>query len=165
MAKDHSFDIVSQVDFMEVTNALDQTRKEVAQRYDFRGSVTTVDWDKEKETLTLKADSEMRLKALNDVLQTKLTKRQVSLKSLEYKPVERAAGGAVRQEIKVQNGIPQEKCKIITKFIKETKLKTQPSIQEDKIRVQAGKIDLLQELIKLLQGKDFGIDLQFINYR
>ena len=165
MAKDHSFDIVSQVDLQEVRNAVEQSKKEVGQRYDFKGSRSTIDFDVQEKTLTLNTENEVRLKALNDILQMKLAKRQVSLKSLEFGTAEKATGGTLRQVLKVRQGIASEKAKEIVQFIKQSKVKAQSQIQEDQVRVQSSKIDTLQEVIQLLKKKDFGVDLQFINYR
>jgi len=165
MAKDHSFDIVSEVDFQEVLNALEQTKKEVAQRFDFKGSNTVVDFDKTKKTITLTTESEMRLKSLTDILETKMAKRHISLKALEFGPTDKAAGGSVRQEITIVNGISIEKAKEIVKRVKQSKLKVQAQIQKDQVRVQSAKIDTLQDAIQYVKSKDFGVDLQFINYR
>jgi len=167
MAKDSSFDIVSNVDLQEVTNAIDQARKEIATRFDFKDSKTQIDWnkdDKEKQ-LTISTESDFRLKAVTDIVQLKFAKRGVSIKSLDPQAIERATGGTVRQIIKIKQGIPTEKAKEIVKFIKETKIKVQPTIQSDQIRVQSAKIDSLQEVMQILRKKDFDIDLQFINYR
>jgi len=165
MAKDHSFDIVSQVDFQEVSNAADQTKKEVSQRYDFKGCKSTVEWNAQEKTITLQTENEMRLKALADILQAKLAKRQVSLKNAEFGDTEKAAGGTAKQIVKILHGISTEKAKEIVKMIKQSKLKAQAQIQENQIRVQSSKIDFLQDVIQLVKGHDFDIDLQFINYR
>lgn len=165
MSKDHSFDIVSQVDFQEVTNAVEQSRKEVATRFDFKGSNTTVDWDLQEKKITLKTENELRLRSLRDILETKFAKRQVSLKCLDEGEMESATGGSVRQVLTIKQGIASDKAKEIVKFIKAAKLKAQPLIQEDQIRVQSAKIDDLQSVIQLVKSHDFGIDLQFINYR
>ncbi len=165
MSKDHSFDIVSQVDLQEVTNAIEQTKKEIGQRYDFKDSKSTVVWNKDEKSVVIQTESEFRLKAVIDILETKFVKRGISLKALEHTPVEKATGGTVRQSIKIRQGIPSDKAKEIVKFVKETKLKVQAQIQEDQVRVQAAKIDALQEIIRVLRNHDFGIDLQYINYR
>jgi uncharacterized protein YajQ (UPF0234 family) len=163
MAKENSFDIVSKTDYAEVTNAINQTRKEVSQRFDFKGSKALVDmFDKD---LILSAEDETKLRNMNDVLQSKLVKRGVSLKALDYQKIEPAAGGTVRQIVKIQQGIPTEKAKEIVKFIKDTKLKVQASIQGDIVRVSGKDRDTLQEVIARLKAKDFGIDMQFDNYR
>ena len=159
-----SFDIVSKVDEQEVDNAVNQAIKEMSQRYDFKGSKSEIKWEK-KEEVTIIADDDYKLKAVIDILQTKLAKRGVSLKSLEYGKVEDASGGLKRQVIKILQGIPQEKAKEISKFIKELKLKVEAQIQADQIRVSGKKIDDLQEAIRSLREKDFKIALQFVNMR
>ena len=165
-SKDHSFDIVSEVNLQEVDNAVTQAKKELAQRFDFKGSESSMELDKLEKTITLKTENEYRLKTLIDLIQTKCVKRGVSLKSLQYEKVESGmVGGSVKQVIKIQNGIPSDKAKDIVKYIKESKLKVQPQIQSEQVRVQAVKIDDLQALIGMLRQKDFNVDLQFINYR
>ena len=165
-SKDHSFDIVSEVNLQEVDNAVTQAKKELAQRFDFKGSESSMELDKLEKTITLKTENEYRLKTLVDLVQTKCVKRGVSLKSLQYEKVESGmVGGSVKQVIKIQNGIPSDKAKDIVKYIKESKLKVQPQIQSEQVRVQAVKIDDLQALIGMLRQKDFNVDLQFINYR
>ena len=166
MAKDHSFDIVSEVNMQEVDNAVTQANKELDQRFDFKGSHSTMQLDKAEKTITLKTESEYRLKTLVDLIQTKCVKRGVSLKSLQYEKVETGmVGGSVKQIIKIQNGIPSEKAKDIVKYIKELKMKVQAQIQSEQVRVQAAKIDDLQALMGALRQKNFDVDLQFINYR
>lgn len=163
MAKENSFDIVSKTDYAEISNAVNQTRKEVSQRFDFKGSKALVDvFDND---LILSAEDETKLRNMNDVLQSKLVKRGISLKALDYQKVEPSAGGTVRQVVKVQQGIPTDKAKEIVKFIKDTKLKVQASIQGDTVRVSGKDRDTLQEIISKLKEKDFGIDMQFSNYR
>lgn len=163
MAKDSSFDIVSQVDMQEVDNAVNQTNKEISQRYDFKNSKANVTL--EGEDIKIIADDDLKLRAVVDVLETRLIRRKVSIKNLEYTKVEEAGGGLVRQIAKVKQGIASDKAKQIVKDIKSTKIKVQPSIMEDKVRVSAKKIDDLQEIIQLLKEKDYGIELQFTNYR
>ena len=165
MSKDHSFDIVSQVDLQEVTNAVEQARKEVATRFDFKGSNTQIEWNLQEKKITLKTENELRLRSVRDILDTKFAKRHVSMKCIEEAPLENATGGSVRQVLTIKQGIESDKAKEIVKFIKASKLKGQAQIQEDQVRVQAGKIDDLQSVIQLLKTQDFGIDLQFINYR
>lgn len=163
MAKENSFDIVSKTDYAELTNAINQTTKEISQRFDFKGSRATVELlDKD---LILSAEDETRLRNMNDILQSKLVKRGVSLKALDYQKIEPAAGGTVRQTVKVQQGIPTEKAKEVVKFIKDSKLKVQASIQGDTVRVSGKDRDTLQEVIARLKAKDFGIDMKFDNYR
>ncbi len=165
-SKDHSFDTVSQVDMQEIDNAVQQAKKELAQRFDFKGSNSSIELDKALKTITLKTENEFRLKTLVDLLQTKSVKRNVSLKSLQYGTVETGmVGGSVKQIITIQSGIPQDKAKEIVKFIKDLKMKVQPQIQSDQVRVQAPKIDDLQSVIQVLKKHDFGVDLQFVNFR
>ena len=163
MAQQNSFDIVSEVDRAEVTNAIQQTVKEVRQRFDFKGSSATVAL--EKEELILTAEDETKLRNMNDILQQKLVRRSVPLKALSYGTVDPAAGGTVRQRVQIQQGIPQEKAKEVVKFIKDSKAKVQASIQGDVVRVSGKDRDTLQDIIAKLKAKDFGIDMQFSNYR
>jgi uncharacterized protein YajQ (UPF0234 family) len=163
MAQQNSFDIVSQVDMAEVKNALDQTMKEVRQRFDFKGSHAEVRI--EEKDLVLAAEDETRLRNMNDILQQKLVRRGVPLKALSYGRVEPAAGGTVRQHAAIQQGIPAEKAREIVKFIKETKVKVQAAIQGDTVRVTGRDRDTLQDVIAQLKSKDFGINMQFTNYR
>ncbi len=163
MAQQNSFDIVSNVDRAEMTNAINQTLKEVRQRFDFKGSAANVVL--EKEALVLTAEDETKLRNMNDILQQKLVRRGVPLKALSYGRVEPAAGGTVRQEVAIQQGIPQDKTKEIVKFIKDSKAKVQASIQADVVRVSGKDRDTLQDIIAKLKANDFGIDMQFTNYR
>ena len=166
MAKDHSFDIISEVDIQEVDNAIVQANKELAQRFDFKGSMSSIDLDKTAKTITLKTENEYRLKALTDLVQTRCVKRNVSLKALQYGKIESGmVGGSVKQVITIQNGIPSEKAKEIIKAIKETKFKVQAQIQSEQVRAQAPKIDDLQAVMQILRQRDFGLDLQFVNFR
>ncbi len=165
MAAESSFDIVCKVDMQEVDNAVNQALKEIGQRFDFKGSKSEIILDKLKGTLTLSSEDDFRLKSLNDVLQSKIIKRGISLKALSYGKVEPAAGGSVRQVITMQQGIPQEKAKEIVKLIKNTKLKVNASIQQDQVRVTGKSRDDLQAVIAMLKGEDLGIDMQFVNYR
>ena len=165
-SNDHSFDIVSEVSLQETDNAVQQAKKELAQRFDFKGSQSSIELDKSEKTITLKTENDYRLKTLVDLLQTKCVKRNVSLKGLQFGKVEAGmVGGSVKQVITIQNGIPTEKAKEITKSIKEMKWKVQTQIQNDQVRVQAPKIDDLQAVIAFLRQKDFSIDLQFVNFR
>lgn len=163
MAQQNSFDIVSQVDRAEIGNALNQTMKEVRQRFDFKGSNAAV--VVEKDDLVLTAEDETRLRNMNDILQQKLVRRGVPLKALNYGRAEPAAGGTLRQHVAVQQGIPADKAKDIVKFIKDTKVKVQAAIQGDTVRVTGRDRDTLQEVIAQLKAKDFGINMQFTNYR
>jgi len=165
-SKDHSFDIVSQVDMQEVDNAVQQAKKELSQRFDFKGSDSSMELDKTQKTITLKTENEYRLKTLVDLLQTKCVKRNVSLKALKFEKLETGMiGGSVKQVVTIQSGIPSDKAKEIVKSIKESKIKVQAQIQEDQVRVQSPKIDDLQAAIAYTKQKDFGIDLQFLNFR
>ncbi len=163
MAKDNSFDVVSKTDYSEVDNALNQTRKELSQRFDFKGSKTLI--TVHEKDLIISAEDDIKLKNLNEIMQSKLVRRGVSLKALSYGPKEPAAGGTVRQIIKIQQGIPQDKAKEIVKYIKRVKMKVQASIQGDLVRVSGKKRDDLQAVMAKLKKKDFGIDMQFDNYR
>lgn len=165
MAKQNSFDVVSKVEIDEVRNAVNQALKEVFQRFDLKGSDSSIELDDKNAELTLGSADEYRLKAVIDILQSKLVKRGVSLKALEYGSIEPAAKGSVRQTISLQQGIPTEKAKEIVKTIKQAKLKVQAAIQADSVRVSGKDRDVLQEVIALLKGTDFGIDMQFDNYR
>ena len=163
MAQQNSFDIVSDVDRAEVTNAIHQTIKEVRQRFDFKGSSANVVL--EQTELVLTAEDETKLRNMNDILQQKLVRRGVPLKALSYGNVEPAAGGTVRQHVQIQQGIPQEKAKEIVRFIKDSKVKVQAAIQGDVVRISGKDRDTLQEVIAKLKAKDFGIHMQFTNYR
>lgn len=165
MADQHSFDVVSEVDMQEVKNVVDQTTKEIRQRFDFKGSKSELTLkEKEKEVVVI-SDDEYKLKAVLDILKGKCVKRQVSLKALNYGKIEQALGGTVRQVISIQSGIIDEKAKAIVKKVKDGKFKAQTQIQGDQIRVQSKNKDELQAVIAFLKEQDFGIDLQFTNYR
>ncbi len=159
-----SFDIVSKVDLQEVSNAIQQALKEIHTRYDLKDSKSDIQMDG-KEALVLTSADDFKLKAVNDVLQGKLVKRSVPLKALTYGAIEPAAGSTVRQRITMQQGIPIEKAREIVKLIKNSKKKVQASIQGDLVRVSGKDRDTLQEIIALLRQNDFGIDMQFTNYR
>ena len=165
MAKDSSFDVVSQVDVPEVVNAVHQAQKEMEQRFDFRGSKSSIEFDEKNSTLTLVGDDDFKLRNVIDILEGKFSKRGVSLRALDYGKVEPAAGGTVRQVATLRQGIPQEKAKEITKVVRDSKIKVQATIQGDQVRISGAKKDDLQTVIALLKEQDFGIDLQFINYR
>ncbi len=162
---ENSFDIVSRVDLQEVSNAVQQAMKEIGQRFDFRGSKSAIELDNDKNEVLLTSDDEYRLKSVVDILQGKLVKRKLSLKSLTYGKIESALSGTVKQVITLQQGIPVDKAKEIVKIIKREKLKVQSEIQKDQVRVRAKKIDDLQSVITLLKEKDLGIHMEFINYR
>ena len=165
MAKQNSFDVVSEVDLAEVKNAVNQATKEIHQRYDLKGSDSSIDFDDKQGVLTLSSADEFRLEAVKGILQQKLVRRGVSLKALNYATVEPAAKGAVRQVVTLQSGIPTEKARDIVKLIKNAKLKVQAAIQGDLVRVSGKDRDTLQEVIAMLKEEDFGIDMQFTNYR
>jgi uncharacterized protein YajQ (UPF0234 family) len=158
-----SFDIVSKVDPQEIDNALNQTRKEVGQRYDFKDSKTEIRED--EKGFTIISDDDYKVKAVVDVLQSKLVRRGVSLKALEYGPIEPAAGGLAKQAITVQQGIDTEKGKQLVKILKDSKLKVQAQIQGEQVRVTGKKRDDLQQAIQLLRQQDVGLPLQFVNFR
>jgi cyclic-di-GMP-binding protein len=161
---ENTFDIVSKVDLQEVTNAIQQALKEVHTRFDLKDSKSNIVLDG-KDAIVLTSVDEFKLKAVNDVFQQKLVIRGVPLKALTYGPVETAAGSTVRQRITMQQGIPVEKARDIVKVIKNSKKKVQASIQGDLVRVSGKDRDALQEIIALLRSSDFGIDMQFTNYR
>ncbi|MDA8099096.1 MAG: YajQ family cyclic di-GMP-binding protein [Nitrospiraceae bacterium] len=163
MAAENSFDIVSKIEMTEVTNAVTQATKEISQRFDFKGSKSNI--TEEKDALVVISDDEYKLKSVVDILQGKLVKRGVPIKNLTYGKVEPALGGMVRQRITLQQGIPTDKAKEIVKTIKDAKMKVQASIQSDQVRVSGKNRDDLQAVIALLKGKEFGIELQFTNYR
>ena len=162
---EHSFDIVSKVDLQEVSNAVQQAMKEISQRFDFRGSKSKIEVDKEKNELHIVSDGDYKLKSVIDILQSKLIKRNVPLKALDYGKIESALSGTVKQVVTLQQGIPAEKAKEIVKIIKNTKIKVQAEIQKDQLRVRAKKIDDLQSVMNLLKEKDLGIHVEFLNYR
>ncbi|MGZ4825327.1 MAG: YajQ family cyclic di-GMP-binding protein [Terriglobales bacterium] len=161
---DNSFDIVSKIDLQEVSNAMQQAMKEIHTRFDLKDSKSNIALEG-KDAIVLSSADEFKLKAINDVFQQKLVKRGVPLKGLTYGKIETAAGSTVRQRITMQQGIPIEKAREIVKKIKDSKKKVQASIQGDLVRVSGRDRDSLQEVIALLKNSDFGIDMQFTNYR
>jgi uncharacterized protein YajQ (UPF0234 family) len=161
---ENSFDIVSKVDLQEVSNAIQNALKEIHTRFDLKDSKSEVQLEG-KDAIVLSSVDEYKLKAVNDILQGKLVKRGVPLKALTYGAAEPAAGSTVRQKITMQQGIPTEKAKEIVRVIKDSKKKVQASIQGDSVRVSGKDRDTLQEIMALLRGRDFGIDMQFTNYR
>ena len=163
MAAENSFDVVSKIEMTEVTNAVTQAMKEISQRFDFKGSKSSI--TEEKDALVVLSDNEFKLKSVIDILQAKLVKRGVPIKNLTYGKMESALGGTVRQRITLQQGIPTDKAKEIVKAIKDAKMKVQASIQADQVRVSGKNRDELQAVIQLLKDKDFKLDLQFTNYR
>ncbi len=166
MAGTSSFDITSTIDLQEVDNALNQARKEVAQRYDFKGSAVGMDLDQKDHTLTLTAEDNFKLSALWEVVQTRMVRRGVPVKNLKPGKVEAASGGTVRQVVTLQMGIPTEAAREIVKFLKDAKMKkVQVAIQGDQVRLSSQSKDDLQAAMQALRGQDFGIALQFGNYR
>ena len=163
MAKDCSFDVVSEVNMQELDNAINQTKKEISQRYDFKGSKSQIDL--EHNEVKILSESEYKLNAVIDILQSKVIKRGISLKAITYGKIEPAAGGMVRQYLIIQNGIDKEKGRKIVSTIKGLKLKVQAQIMEDRIRVTGKNKDYLQNAIQVLKEKDFNIPLQFSNFR
>ena len=163
MAQEFSFDVVSKTDMQEVSNAIQQAQKELAQRFDFKGSKSSIELTGEE--IVLVSDDESKLRSVKDIVETKLVKRGVNLKAIDYQKIEPAAGSTVRQHAKIVQGIEIEKAKAVVKHIKDAKLKVQASIQSDQVRVTGRNKDDLQTAIALLKGKDFGIPLQFTNYR
>jgi uncharacterized protein YajQ (UPF0234 family) len=157
---------VSEISIQELDNAVHQASKELENRFDFKGSTSSIELDKTLKTVTLKTENEFRLKTLVDMLQTKCVKRGVSLKALEFGKVETGmVGGSVKQVITIQSGLVSEKAKEIVKSIKDLKMKVQATIQSDQVRVQAVKIDDLQAVMGYLRKQDYGVDLQFVNFR
>jgi hypothetical protein len=165
MADEHSFDIVSRVDLQEVSNAVQQAVKEIGQRFDFKGSKTSLELDKDKSEIGIISDDEYKLKSVIEILKNKLVKRNVPLKTLLFGKIEKAAGETLRQTLTLQQGISTERAKEIVKLIKDTKIKAQSEIQKDQVRVRAKKIDDLQSVIAMLKSKEFDFNIEFINYR
>jgi hypothetical protein len=161
-----SFDITSTIDFQEVDNALNQARKEVGQRYDFKGATAAIDLSLAEKTLTLTTDDEMKMNAMWEIVQTRLVRRGVAVKNFKAATSETAAGGKVRRVVTIQQGIPIDAAREIVKFIKDRKLtKVQASIQADQVRVTSPSKDELQDAMRALREHDFGVALQFGNYR
>lgn len=164
MASDNSFDVVSKLDLQELRNAVDQAMKEIKTRFDLKDSKSDISIEGE-EAVQLASADEYKLEAVKEILQQKMVKRGISLKALTWGKLEPATGSSVRQKVTLQQGIPTEKAKDIVKLIKDSKKKAQASIQGDTVRVSSKDRDTLQEVIALLKGHDFGIDMQFTNYR
>ena len=162
---ENTFDIVSKVELPEVLNAIQQAMKEILQRFDLKDSKSTIELNEKEHKILLASKDEFKLKAITEVLEGKLVKRKVPLKALTFGPIQPAAGSTVRQEVAMQQGIPTEKAREIVKSIKDTKKKVQASIQGDLVRVSGKDRDTLQEIIQHLRAHDFGIDMQFTNYR
>ncbi len=165
MANEHTFDISCETDLQEVDNAVNMAMKEIGQRFDFKGSVSDIKLDKNKGIIQIVSDDEYKLKSVIEILMSKLVKRKVEVKAFSFGNIEKGAGNSVKQEAKIQQGIPQDKAKEIVKIIKNTKLKVNASIQENKVRVKGKKIDDLQQIMSILKNEDFDIALQFVNFR
>jgi uncharacterized protein YajQ (UPF0234 family) len=165
MADTYSFDIVSEIDWQEIDNAVNQTRKEILQRYDFKGSKATIDYSQKDKTITIMGDDDYKTKAIIDMLQNKFVKRHIPLKSMKYKTPEQAGGGMIRQLIEVQQGISKDNAKFIVKIIKDSKIKVQAAIQDEQVRVSGRDKDLLQDTIQLIKNADLDFAVQFTNYR
>ena len=163
MAAENSFDIACKLDMQEVANAINQTQREIETRYDLKGSKNEI--KQEKMVITITSGDDMKLKAVLDILQSKLHRRGIDLKALTMGDPESAAGGTVRQTVTLQDGVPQEKAREIVRLIKDSKIRVQASIQENQVRVSGKNRDDLQAIIALVKGKELGIALQFTNYR
>ncbi len=162
---ENTFDIVSKIDLNEVSNAIQQASKEIQTRYDLKDSKSSIELNEKDHKIQLASADDYKLKAVTEILSQKLVKRNVPLKGLQYGAITPASQGSVRQEVSLQQGIPIEKARDVVKLIKDSKLKVQASIQGDLVRVSGKDRDTLQQVISLLKGKDFGIDMQFTNYR
>ncbi|MBI1933578.1 MAG: YajQ family cyclic di-GMP-binding protein [Ignavibacteriales bacterium] len=165
MAQNFSFDIVSEVDFQEIDNAINQAKKEIIQRYDLKDSNTSIDLSKSDKTITLNSKDEYGIKTSVDILQSKFIKRKISLKVMKLNEIESASGGRVKQIIQLQNGISKENAKHITKLIKDLKLKVNAQIMDEQVRVQGAKKDELQAVINFIRDTDLDFPVQFVNYK
>ncbi|MBZ0198234.1 MAG: YajQ family cyclic di-GMP-binding protein [Ignavibacteriaceae bacterium] len=165
MAQNHSFDIVSEIDFQEADNAVNQALKEIMQRYDLKDSHTTIELNKKEKTISINTKDDYSLKSSIDILQTKFLRRNISIKALKYNEPETASGGRLKQKIDLQSGVSKENSKLITKLIKDSKLKVTTQIQDEQVRVQATKIDDLQSVIQLVKDADFNFPTQFVNMK
>lgn len=165
MAKDSSFDVVSVVNLQEIDNAINQANKEISTRYDFKGSNCRIEWNKTQNQISIDADDDFRLKSVQDILHSKFVRRGIDLNALNYGKPEQASGGTVRQIAGIQQGIDPDKGREINKFVKNSKLKVQVAIEGDKVRVSGKNKDDLQKVIQLLKEHDFGLPLQFTNFR
>lgn len=165
MADNYSFDIVSEIDWQEIDNAVNQTRKEILQRYDFKGSKATIEYSQKDKTITIMGDDDYKTKAIIDMLQNKFVKRHIPLKSMKYHTPEQAGGGMIRQLIDVQQGISKDNAKLIVKIIKDSKIKVQAAIQDEQVRVSGRDKDLLQDTIQLVKNAELDFAVQFTNYR
>ena len=165
MAQQYSFDVVSEADQQEVDNAINQARKEIDQRYDFKGSNTIIEWDPKERNITLHTSDDMKLRALTETLNGKMIKRGISMKALAYQKVEQATGSSLRQTVKIKHGLEGEQAKQITKAVKDLKLKVQAQIQGDAVRITGKSKDDLQTAIAALKGLNLDFPIQFTNFR
>jgi cyclic-di-GMP-binding protein len=165
MAQQNSFDIVSEVNLQEVDNAVNQAQKEIIQRYDFKGIHTSIELDQKEKKIVLTTSDEFHLKSVVDILQSKLIKRSVPVKALSYGTIEQASGKGVRQAVILKIGITKDDAKVITKLVKDSKLKVQAQIMDDQVRVSGKNKDDLQAIMALIRNHDFSFALQFVNYR
>ena len=165
MAQNHSFDIVSEIDLQEADNAVNQALKEIHQRYDLKDSNTSIELNKKDKNISINTKDDYSLKASIDILQTKFIRRGISVKALKLKEPESAAGGRLKQIIELQSGISKENAKIITKMIKDSKLKVNAQIQDEQVRVQGPKIDDLQNIIQMIKDADLNFPTQFVNMK
>jgi len=161
----NSFDIVSEINWQEIDNAINQTRKEIQQRYDFKGSKSSIEMNQKDKTLTVLADDDYKLRSVVDILQNKFVKRSVPLKAFKYKEAEPAHTGMVRQVVEVLQGISKDNARMIVKMIKDKKMKVQAAIMDDQVRVSGKSKDDLQEVINLIKNADLDFAVQFVNYR
>lgn len=166
MAKDASFDVVSEVDLQEVRNAVDQAKREISQRFDFKNTGSSIELGEDKDpTIVIRSNTEQKVKDCVKVLEEKLVKRQVPLKALQRGEIQQAAGATARQQLTLNQGISSDKAREIVKYIKDLKVKAQVAVQGEQVRVSSKSIDLLQDIMGQLKEKDFGIPIQFTNYR
>jgi|SRR4030095_2370444 len=165
MADNYSFDIVSEINWQEIDNAINQARKEILQRYDFKGSKSSIEYSQKDKTITIMGDDDYKAKAVIDMLQNKFVKRGIPLKAMKYKAPEQASGGMIRQDIDVMQGISKDNAKLIVKIIKDSKIKVQAAIQDEQVRVSSRDKDALQEAIAKVKGAELDFAVQFVNYR
>ncbi|HEY3250383.1 MAG TPA: YajQ family cyclic di-GMP-binding protein [Ignavibacteria bacterium] len=165
MAENYSFDIVSEINWQEIDNSINQARKEIQQRYDFKGSKSSIDYSQKDKTITIMGDDDYKLRAVIDILQNKFVKRGIPLKAMKYKAAEQAGGGMLKQVIEVQQGISKDNTKLIVKLIKDAKLKVQAAIQDEQVRVSGRSKDDLQSAIALVKNAELDFAVQFVNYR
>lgn len=161
----NSFDIVSEINWQEIDNSVNQARKELLQRYDFKGSKSSIEVNQKEKQLVVTADDDYKLRSVNDILQNKFVKRSVPLKAMKYDAPESAHGGMLRQIIQIQHGISKDNARLIVKLIKDTKLKVQAAIQDEQVRVSSKSKDDLQKVIQIIKNADLDFAVQFVNYR